>query len=169
MKTRFLALAVCLFVTTSIFAQPGQRGEQWQKLSPERKAMIMKKRQEMKNDRQPFFTEDQKETMKEMRLETAKQVKPLRNGLNELAAKQKTLTTADNADLKAINKNIDKMSEIKAEIAKIHAKQHQEIRSLLTEEQLIKFDAMKQHRAKKGNMRNRDFRAERRGPGKRGA
>jgi Spy/CpxP family protein refolding chaperone len=58
-------------------------------------------------------------------------------------AHQRTLTTADNADLKAINKNIDKMAEIKAEMAKIMAKQHQAFRSQLSEEQLIKFDNRK--------------------------
>lgn len=41
------------------------------------------------------------------------------------------------------NKNIDKISGVKADMAKIRAKQHQEFRSQLTEEQLIKFDTMK--------------------------
>ena len=111
--------------------------------------MVMKNHQaNLKPERQNFFTEEQKETMKKIHLETAKKVKPLKNELHELAAHQKTLTTSDNADLKAINKNIDKMSEVKTEIAKIMAKQHQEVRSLLNEEQLLKFDAMQENRRK---------------------
>lgn len=169
MKTRILTLVVSMLLTTVVLAQPGQRIEKWQKLSPEQKQNFMKKRQAMNNDRGTFFTEEQKESMKALRLETAKQVKPLRNELNELEARQKTLTTANNADVKAINKNIDKMSEVKAAIAKIHAKQHQEIRNMLTEEQLIKFDAMKQRRGDRGKDARRDFRADRRSQGARGA
>ena len=169
MKTRFLVLAVFVFATTVIIAQPGNRAEKWSKLSPEQKEMMLKKRQATKTDRQPFFTAEQKETMKNLHLETAKQVKPLRNELNELMAKQKTLTTAENADINAINKNIDKMAEVKANMAKIHAKQQQEIRKMLTEEQLIRFDAMKQHRAGKAKEFNGNFRGERKAPGRKGA
>lgn len=169
MKTRILALVVSMLLTTALIAQPGQRKERWQKLSPEKKAMMMKKRQAMNKDRQPFFTGEQKETMKELRLETARKVKPLKNELNELMAKQKTLTTADEADLKAINKNIDEISEIKAEVAKIHAKQHQVLRSTLTEEQLLKFDAMKQKRVGDRKPFRRDMRGQRQFHGRKGA
>ena len=151
MKTRILSLLlVCVVIfSTAAFAQPGERGEQWDKLPAERKALIMKKRQAMqKKLHQEFFTEEQKEAMKNLHLEAAKEAKPLKSELRELMAHQQTLTTADKADLNAINKNIDKMSSVKAVIAKILAKQHQEVRSLLTEEQLLKFDAMKQHRNK---------------------
>ena len=54
-----------------------------------------------------FLTADQKEAMKALRLETAKQIKPLKNELRELMARQQTLVTADKADLKAIDNNID--------------------------------------------------------------
>lgn len=102
-------------------------------------------KQGMKHDAQKasFLTEEQKETMEKLRLETAKELKPLKNELRELQARQQTLTTANNADLKAINENIDKVAGVKAEMAKIMAKQHQAFRSQLTEEQLIKFDSRK--------------------------
>ena len=55
---------------------------------------------------------------------------------------------------KLINKNIDKMAEVKAEVAKIVAKQHQDFRAMLSDEQLIKFDNFK----KKGRVgENKDF------------
>lgn len=153
-----LILATFLF-STAAFAQIGERNRDGEKQAPEKREMQIKKRQAMqKGERQGFFTDEQKEAMKVTRLETAKQVKPLKNELRELEARQNTLTTADKADLKAINKNIDKMSEIKAEIAKIMAAQHQQIRAMLTEEQLLKFDAMKE---KGGNGPRGDLRGNR--------
>lgn len=108
--------------------------------------------------RMDFFTEEQKEAMKTIRLETEKQLKPLKNELRELNAHQQTLVTADKADMKAIEKNIDKISGVKAQMAKIMAKQHQEVRAQLNEEQLMKFDSMREKRMQKGreNMDRRE-------------
>ncbi len=99
-----------------------------------------KERMSQFEPKENFLTDEQKETMKTLRLESEKELKPLRNQLREAMAHQQTLTTADDADLNAINKNIDKMAEIKAEMQKIKAKQHQAFRAQLTEEQLIQFD-----------------------------
>ena len=149
MKTRILSLLIvaALFISTAGLAQPAKQGNQGSQFQ-ERKAMMMKQFAQQKNIHQKFFTVEQQETMKSLRLETAKKVKPFKNELRELMAHQQTLTTANNADLKAINKNIDKMSVTKTEIAKIMAAQHQQIRSLLTEEQLLRFDARKNNSGK---------------------
>lgn len=163
MKTRILSITfIAIFVlTTSVMAQQ----ENCRERNPEQKERMMKYRKAMKDRLENFFTEEQKEKMKELRLETTKKVKPLKNELRELQAHQQTLTTADNADLNAINKNIDKMSGLKADIQKIMAKQHQEVRSMLSEEQLIKFDAMKGRLNKKRG----DFAKRRTHHSKRGA
>ena len=147
MKTKVISLFIVatLLISTTVLAQPGNQGNQF----PQRKAMMMKQSAHQKNNYQKFFTVEQQETMKALRLETVKKVKPFKNELRELMAHQQTLTTADNADLKAINKNIDKISGTKTEIAKIMAAQHQQIRSLLTEEQLVRFDTMKNNRGKR--------------------
>lgn len=152
MKTRILSLLIvaAFFISTAGFAQQQNPRQEYNK-NAERKAMMKKQYVHQKNIYQKFFTEEQQETMKNLRLETAKKVKPLKNELRELMAHQQTLTTADNADLKAINNNIDKISETKTEIAKIMAAQHQQVRSLLTEEQLIKFDSMKGKHAKRNS------------------
>ncbi|NQU52342.1 MAG: Spy/CpxP family protein refolding chaperone [Bacteroidetes bacterium] len=155
MKTRILSLIIvaALFISTVVIAQPEKSGKQWNK-NPERKAMMMKRFAQQKREHQNFFTEEQKEAMKNLKLETAQKLKPLKNELRELMAHQTTLTTENKADLKAINKNIDKMSEAKAEMAKIMAAQHQQVRSLLNDEQLIKFDSMKE---KSGNKQGGQF------------
>lgn len=148
MKTKILSLVIlAVFAfSTSVFAQ-NQEGEKNQ----EHRRMMMYRHKQMKKQHQSFFTEEQQETLKKMRLETAKKIKPIKNELNELNARQQTLTTVDKADINAINKNIDKMAKLKAEMQKIMAQQHQEIRAMLSEEQLLKFDAMKNRRENRGH------------------
>jgi Spy/CpxP family protein refolding chaperone len=159
MKTRILSsiIVVSFFISTALMAQPN-KGQKPSDNYSQKKEMMKKRSDRGENEFQNFFTEEQKEQMKELRLETVKKVKPLKNELGELMARQQTLATADKADLKAINKNIDEMSDLKADIAKIMAAQHQQIRSLLTEEQLVKFDSMKGKRGlrqgmERGNVR----------------
>ena len=153
MKTRILSLLIVasLFISSAIIAQPN-KSQRERGADSQRREMMAKRSEQGKREFQNFFTDEQKEQVKQLRLETAKKVKPLKNELHELMAHQQTLTTSDNADLKAINKNIDKMSDIKSDIAKLMAAQHQEIRSLLTEEQLIKFDSMKGKRGHRQEM-----------------
>lgn len=155
MKIKFLTLAIlAIFAIGSLNAQNAERG----KRDLEKKGEMMK-RHDLRAERMDnFFTEEQQEQMKALRLETAKQIKPLRNQLNELEARQQTLTTAEKADMNAIYQNIDKISDVKADIQKIMAKQQQEIRSMLTEEQLLKFDARKDRMK---DRRNDRFRGER--------
>ncbi len=150
MKTRILSLVlIAVFaISTTAIAQ----NEQGRKRSPEQKEMMMKRQKQMKERQNNFFTTEQKEQMKALRLDIAKQVKPLKNELNELNARQQTLTTSDKADLSAINSNIDKMSGVKADIAKVMAAHHQQVRGMLSEEQLLKFDAMKGKRGGRQGM-----------------
>jgi Spy/CpxP family protein refolding chaperone len=153
MKTRILSLiiVVSFFISTALMAQPSKEQKPWRGDS-QNKEMVKKRSDRNKGEFQNFFTEEQKEQIKELRLETAKKIKPLKNELGELMARQQTLTTAEKADLKAINKNIDEMSDIKADMAKIMAAQHQQIRSFLTDEQLVKFDSMKGKRGHRYGM-----------------
>lgn len=155
MKTRILIVLMmaALFVSSVTMAQnPEQKNRRIDQND-------MMKRQEMRQDfgRDLALTDEQKEAMKKIRLETAKEVKPLKNELRELQAHQQTLATADNADMKAIYKNIDKMAEVKTKMEKIRAKQRQDIRSLLTEEQRLKMDQRIDHmpRGERPFMRDR--------------
>lgn len=164
MKTRILSFLIVasFFISTVISAQPN-KGKKQLKPDVQKKEMLKKRGEWTNTEFQNFFNEEQKEQMKKLRLETVKKVKPLKNELGELMARQKTLTTSDNVDLKVINKNIDEMSDLKADIAKIMAAQHQQVRSLLTEEQLVKFDSMKGKRGHKRDMARRDLRKPGRG------
>ncbi|HKI89529.1 MAG TPA: Spy/CpxP family protein refolding chaperone [Draconibacterium sp.] len=155
MKTKILIafMLAALFVSSAGLAQnPVQRNGRM-----DRRAMVNKQKMRQNFNRDSFLTDEQKEAVKKIKMETAKEMKPLKNQLRELQAHQQTLATADNADLKAIYKNIDKMSEVKAEMAKIMAKQRLEFRSLLTEEQRLKMDQRgdRMHRGERSFIRNR--------------
>lgn len=94
----------------------------------------------------PDLTDQQKEKIEEMRTPHMKTMLQLRNQMNEKRAHLKTLSSADKADMNAINKTIDEMGEITTKIMKERAGFHQEIRNILTEEQRVFFDSRKMYR-----------------------
>jgi Spy/CpxP family protein refolding chaperone len=141
MKTKwfFLLLVLVIICTGFALAQPGrfERGglqEMDQRFRPKPDGRI---KEFLK------LTDQQIEAAKQIKLNEAKEMKPLKDQLRELAAKHQTLTTATKADMDAIYKSIEKIGGVKMEIAKVQAKQQQEFRALLTEEQLLKFDSFK--------------------------
>ena len=139
-KRLTLVLVAILIATSAAIAQNPER----EKRDNEHRKAMMKRHEQVAERMNNFFTGEQQEQIKTLRIQSAKKIKPLRNQLHELEARQQTLATSDKADLKAIYKNIDEVSEIKAEIQKIMAKQQQDIRAMLDEEQLLKYDAMKE-------------------------
>lgn len=131
MKTMKNVLVICLVaIVGSVYAQPerGQEGKQ---------------HREFKN--KAFqgleLSEEQKSQAESMMLTMKKSALPIQNELGENRAKMRTLTTAENADLKAINKLIDSNAGLKADLEKLRAANHQAFRKILTEEQRVKFDS----------------------------
>jgi Spy/CpxP family protein refolding chaperone len=90
------------------------------------------------------LTDAQKEAIKKSSLDMHKKIQPIRNELGEAEARQRTLMTAGKPDIKDINKNIERIGELKVEIAKITAAQRLEMRALLTDEQRMKLDMFKE-------------------------
>jgi Spy/CpxP family protein refolding chaperone len=101
------------------------------------------------------LTEAQQEKAEAIKFNMRKAALPIQNQLGENEAKMRTLTTAEDADIKAINKLIDENAELKADLAKLRAANHQEFRKMLTEEQRLKFDSQAQRRMRKGAMHHR--------------
>jgi Spy/CpxP family protein refolding chaperone len=102
------------------------------------------------------LTEDQKKKIKEIRLSGVEQSKMFKDELRELSAKHKTLVTADSPNTKAIEKSLERMSVLKLELQKIKTEKNQEVRSILTKEQLLKFDQKQSHRAHNSGKRTRN-------------
>ena len=107
------------------------------------------------------LTEDQRTQMKSMRLKMQQEMLPIRNKIGENRAKLRTLSTVENADLKAINKVIDNNSQLTANLAKLGAANRQAVRNLLTEEQRIMFDSRDFRRGDKRVQGQRGQRGER--------
>ncbi len=96
----------------------------------------------------PNLTEEQENQLEELKVPHMKKMSDFYNQLNEKRARLKTLQTKDNPDMNEINSVIEEMGEIRTEMHKARAKHHQEVRSLLNEEQKLYFDKhkMKKHK-----------------------
>lgn len=141
MKTKIFIVVVLMSMSAVLMAQPTDKDS--------KKSFRGHEREMRTNDEQRGpanglnLTAEQKEAFKQSRLAVQKQIQPIRNELREAEAHQKTLVTAEKPDLAAINKNIEKIGELRVEMAKIQVKHRLEMRAQLTDEQRLKFDRMK--------------------------
>lgn len=87
------------------------------------------------------LTDVQKQKIDGLCLAHKKEMTSIKNQINEKRAHLKTLQAADKADMTAINKTIDEISALNADLMKKGAANKQSIRDLLTEKQKITFDA----------------------------
>ena len=139
MKTVRIIIIICLITTVNLsYAQPYGNGRN------------ERNNQHEQRERGPAWldlSEEQKTKAEALRLNMQKAALPIKNQLGENRAKMRPLTTADNPDMKAINKLIDKNAALRAELEKLRVASHQDFRKLLTEEQRVKFDTRRQRRA----------------------
>ncbi|PIB34120.1 hypothetical protein BFP72_01100 [Reichenbachiella sp. 5M10] len=112
-------------------------------------------RDQKKGDRIEMMTErlalneSQVEQIKTIHMQSAKEAKNLRNQLNELDARLTTLTTADTADRKQIEKTAHQIGDLREKLFVSRTMTQVNIRSILTEEQQMKFDRMQAHQDSK--------------------
>jgi len=104
------------------------------------------------------LTDYQKAKFEKIKLEGDKKVIPLKNELNELSARKRTLMSATNIDKKAVNKVIKDMSAKREQIQLIRTEQHISMRTELTEKQKVMWDKMKQNRKHKSGHKNKKHR-----------
>lgn len=134
MKKLFSMLVLLTFVLT-LSAQE-QKQEQ-------RKVIINKGEGMMKaNPAQlvPQFTPEQKKQIAEFKLTLQKEMIQLNNQLNEKQAQLKTLQQVEKPDMKSIYAKIDEITTIQNKKLKANALNKNNIRSILTDEQRVKFD-----------------------------
>jgi len=143
--TIWITAAVLAFVvlSTDVMAQRGQRNAN----RPGNGLGMMQQKVDWEPGQRCFnrldLTEAQQEQMKTMRIKQMEQMLPFKNAMQEKKAKLQTLRSAKNADMKAINKLIDEMADLKADQMKAREAHHQEVRSILSDEQRILFDSFK--------------------------
>ncbi|RNC79887.1 MAG: periplasmic heavy metal sensor [Balneola sp.] len=128
-------IAVFAITSTQAFAQ--QRGEQ-------RRALAQRAMQaQQQNDRLGLdLTDEQKEQMKAIKMETQKSILPIQNELREKQAQLRSLTTSENANFGKAEDVVRQIGDLRTELQLIQLSSREEIRNLLTEEQQLKFDTM---------------------------
>ncbi len=88
----------------------------------------------------PDITDTQKEQLKTIRTKMMKESLPLKNQLMEQKTHLNTISTIENPDIKAINKQIDLIGKTKTEMMKKRASFRQDVRKVLTDDQRVFFD-----------------------------
>jgi Spy/CpxP family protein refolding chaperone len=86
------------------------------------------------------LSEEQQEQMQVLRLEHYKVMKPLRNQMAELKAREQTLISEEEVDMKALNKVIDDQTALQNKMRKLGAEHRLAVREILTDEQMMKLD-----------------------------
>lgn len=131
-------IAVFAITSTQAFAQ--QRGEQRRAMA--QRAMHAQQAERGFERNGLDLTDEQKEQIEEIRFETQKAVLPIQNELREKQAQLRTLTTGEDADFGKAQDVVREIGDLKTELQLIQLSTREEVRSLLTEEQRLKFDTM---------------------------
>jgi Spy/CpxP family protein refolding chaperone len=120
------------------------------------------------------LSEEQQAEITSLRTGHYKEITPLKNKMAELKARERTLLSEENVDMKAVNKTIDEQTDLMNSIRKLQVEQQVAVKSLLTDEQLMQ---VQQHRqfakrsgfhGKSGHRSNRAYRGAGMGRGYRG-
>jgi Spy/CpxP family protein refolding chaperone len=98
------------------------------------------------------LTTDQQKQIDVLKLNLIKETIGIKNQIEEKKAHIKTISTGDNVDMIPVNKALDELFALKAEIAKKHEAFQQDVRKILTAEQKVMFDIHKSERKGHGRM-----------------
>lgn len=108
------------------------------------------------------LSDEQKEQIKEIRLNGQKEALPIRNAIGEKQARLRTLRTADNYDADAVESVIEEISDLRNAQMLMRERHRQQVRELLTEDQRVIFDSaprkrhgMKANKGRSGRMGNK--------------
>ena len=96
------------------------------------------------------LSDEQEEEITSLRTQHYKEITPLRNQMAELKARERTLLSEENVDMKAVNKAIDEQTELASSIRKLQVKQQVAIKGLLSDEQLMKMQQRRQFAQRNG-------------------
>lgn len=117
-----------VLLSNSVFAQPGNSGPD--RMRDGRFNMTTKL----------DLTDDQQTQIDKLRLDHQKEVSPLRDELHSLQNAYKLMIIDDKASKADLQKQLAKMSDARSELGLKKALHQREVRSLLTDEQKVKFD-----------------------------
>ncbi len=98
----------------------------------------------------PDLTPEQQEAMKALRLEHFKAMKPLKNKMAELKARERTLMSEEKVDMKALNSVIDEQTNLLNKIKKLQVEQRLKMKENLTDEQIMILEQRRSHFRSRG-------------------
>lgn len=142
-----LVLVSILLMSNVLSAQSGNKNG----MNKNRSKQYYQQRAQFQNI--PNITDSQKEKLKTLKTKMMKDALPLKNKLEEQKAHLNSLSTAETADMKSINKQIELIGSSKTEMMKLRANFRQEVRKVLTDEQRVYFDSHRRGMNNKGHHR----------------
>jgi Spy/CpxP family protein refolding chaperone len=90
------------------------------------------------------LTEEQQTEITTLRTAHYKAITPLKNKMVELKARERTLLSEESVDMKALNKTIDEQTGLTNKMRKLQVVQQVAVKSLLTDEQVMKLQQGRQ-------------------------
>lgn len=96
------------------------------------------------------LTEEQEEAMLGLRTQNYKTMKPLKNKMAELKARERTLISEESVNMKDVNKVIDEQTELMNQMRKIQVAHQLEVKEILSDEQIMKLDQRRKYSRNKG-------------------
>ena len=114
------------------------------------------------------LTDEQQEQLTALRTEHYKAVTPLRNKMAELRARERTLLSEENVDMKAVNQNIDEQTAVENSLKKLQVEHRVAVKKILTDEQIMQLQQRRQFAGRDGYNRYGDRSGPRMGRGYRG-
>ena len=103
------------------------------------------------------LTTEQQEAMKTLRADNYKTMKPLKNKMLELKARERTLMSEESVDMKSVNKVIDNQTDLMNQMRKIQATHKVGVKEILTDEQEMKIEQRTRHGRNKGQGSKRGY------------
>ena len=88
---------------------------------------------------------EQEKQMKTLRLEQYKVMKPLKSKMAELKARERTLLSEEDVDMKSIHKVIDDQTALTNKMRKLQVEHRVAVREILTDEQIMKLDKRRKY------------------------
>jgi len=96
------------------------------------------------------LTEEQQTEITTLRTAHYKTITPLKNKMVELKARERTLLSEESVDMKAVNKTIDEQTDLTNKMRKLQVEQQVAMKSILTDEQVMKMQQNRQFARRDG-------------------
>ena len=151
---KILLVIVTLFISDMAYSQV-QRGNNFQRggmidRDQIRERLEMRRESMQNGENEPIrllnLSEEQRKSFKEINSKHLSQVKPIKKEMMKKKLEMQLEKMEDKIDISSVNKLIDEISDLEAELRKSEFSRNLEFRSLLDDEQEMRFERLMQRR-----------------------